>query len=34
MKAMDGHVLTGTVLIGLFHHQRRLPMGPPPRPQL
>jgi len=27
-KAMDGHVLTGTVLIGLFH---RAPMaGPPP----
>jgi len=33
MKAMDGHVLTGTVLIGLFH---RAPMGPPaggPPPQ-
>jgi len=28
-KAMDGHVLTGTVLIGLFH--RTGPAGPPPR---
>ncbi|HXW61354.1 MAG TPA: YbhB/YbcL family Raf kinase inhibitor-like protein [Candidatus Acidoferrales bacterium] len=27
-KAMDGHVLTGTVLIGLFH---RTSMGPPPQ---
>src|ERR1700733_8390903 len=30
-KAMDGHVLTGTVLIGLFHHQPGFQMGPPPR---
>jgi len=30
-KAMDGHVLTGTVLIGLFHHQPGFSMGPPPR---
>jgi len=29
-KAMDGHVLTGTVLIGLFHHQPGFTMGPPP----
>lgn len=28
-KAMDGHVLTGTVLIGLFH--RTGPSGPPPQ---
>jgi len=33
MKAMDGHVLTGTVLIGLFHHPPGFMMGPPPRPQ-
>ena len=32
-KAMEGHVLTGTVLIGLFHHQPGFMMGPPPRPQ-
>jgi len=31
LKAADGHVLTGTVLIGLFHHQPGLQMGPPPR---
>jgi Raf kinase inhibitor-like YbhB/YbcL family protein len=32
MKAMDGHVLTGTVLIGLFHRQPGGGMpGPPPR---
>jgi len=30
-KAMDGHVLTGTVLIGLFHHEPGFTMGPPPR---
>jgi Raf kinase inhibitor-like YbhB/YbcL family protein len=30
-KAMEGHVLTGTVLIGLFHHQPGFSMGPPPR---
>lgn len=30
-KAMDGHVLTGTVLIGLFHHEPGFQMGPPPR---
>ncbi len=30
-KAMEGHVLTGTVLIGLFHHQPGFVMGPPPR---
>jgi Raf kinase inhibitor-like YbhB/YbcL family protein len=29
-KAMDGHVLTGTVLIGLFH-RTGAPGGPPPR---
>ena len=29
-KAMDGHVLTGTVLIGLFH--RTAPAGGPPPP--
>jgi Raf kinase inhibitor-like YbhB/YbcL family protein len=28
LKAMDGHVLTGTVLIGLFH---RTVGGPPPQ---
>ena len=28
-KAMEGHVLTGTVLIGLFHHQPGFQMGPP-----
>jgi Raf kinase inhibitor-like YbhB/YbcL family protein len=33
MKAVDGHVLTGTVLIGLFHHEPGFSMGPPPRPQ-
>ncbi|HTX13737.1 MAG TPA: YbhB/YbcL family Raf kinase inhibitor-like protein [Candidatus Baltobacteraceae bacterium] len=32
-KAMDGHVLGGTVLIGLFHHDASFHMGPPPRPQ-
>ena len=31
LKAADGHVLTGTVLIGLFHHQPGFTMGPPPR---
>jgi Raf kinase inhibitor-like YbhB/YbcL family protein len=31
LKAADGHVLTGTVLIGLFHHQPGFVMGPPPR---
>ncbi len=31
LKAADGHVLTGTVLIGLFHHQPGFSMGPPPR---
>lgn len=32
MKAMDGHVLTGSVLIGLFHRQPGGGMqGPPPR---
>jgi len=31
LKAADGHVLTGTVLIGLFHHQPGFQMGPPPR---
>ncbi|HXJ16196.1 MAG TPA: YbhB/YbcL family Raf kinase inhibitor-like protein [Candidatus Polarisedimenticolia bacterium] len=32
MKAMDGHVLTGTVLIGLFHREPGGGMpGPPPR---
>lgn len=29
-KAMEGHVLTGTVLIGLFHHQPGFQFGPPP----
>jgi Raf kinase inhibitor-like YbhB/YbcL family protein len=32
MKAMDGHVLTGTVLIGMFHRTSMGgPMGGPPR---
>jgi len=30
-KAMDGHVLTGTVLIGLFHRTGMGGMGGPPR---
>ena len=30
MKAMDGHVLAGTVLIGLFHRQPGGGMGGPP----
>ena len=31
-KAMEGHVLTGTVLIGLFKHQPGFVFGPPPPP--
>jgi Raf kinase inhibitor-like YbhB/YbcL family protein len=31
MKAMEGHVLTGAVYIGLFHRQPGGSMGPPPR---
>jgi Raf kinase inhibitor-like YbhB/YbcL family protein len=31
LKAADGHVLTGTVYIGLFHRAPGSSMGPPPR---
>ena len=31
MKAMEGHVLTGAVYIGLFNRQPGSSMGPPPR---